>query len=87
MSNVEETDERDDKDLADAPGDDDEGVGAQEEFVEDGRADRALDFVVDVLTRMGMDCTVDLMENEPEDPASDIRIEISGPDASRPSCQ
>ncbi len=52
-------------------------------FVEDGRADRALDFVVDVLTRMGMDCTVDLMENEPEDPPSDIRIEISGRDASR----
>lgn len=52
-------------------------------FAEDGRADSALDFVVEVLTTMGMDCTVDLMENDPEDPPSDIRIEISGRDASR----
>ncbi len=86
-SNVDETDDRDEMEAgrgADAGDDDGEGGAAsQEDFVEDGRADRALDFVVDVLTRMGMDCTVDLMENEPEDPASDIRIEISGPDASR----
>lgn len=61
--------------------DGDEGEGSNEPFVEDGRADRALDFVVEVLTRMGMDCTVDLMENEPEDPPSDVRIEISGTDA------
>lgn len=54
-----------------------------EEFVEDGRADQALDFVVEVLTTMGMDCTVDLMENDPEDPASDVRIEITGQDADR----
>ena len=52
-------------------------------FEEDGRADKALDFVVEVLTKMGMDCTVDLMENEPEDPPSDIRIEIIGEDAHR----
>ena len=52
-------------------------------FEEDGRADKALDFVVEVLTKMGMDCTVDLMENEPEDPPSDIRIEIIGNDAHR----
>lgn len=58
-------------------------VAAEEKFVEDGRGDRALDLIVDVLTRMGMDCTVDLMENEPEDPESDIRIEISGNDAAR----
>jgi len=50
-------------------------------FVEDGRSDQALDFVVDVLTAMGMDCTVDLMENTDEDPASDIRIEINGKDS------
>jgi spoIIIJ-associated protein len=81
---VEETD--DEKGILAGGGgsDDDEGgAESQEAFVEDGRADRALDFVVDVLTRMGMDCTVDLMENEPEDPPSDVRIEISGPDASR----
>lgn len=52
-------------------------------FEEDGRADKALDFVVEVLTKMGMDCTVDLMENEPDDPPSDIRIEIIGNDAHR----
>jgi spoIIIJ-associated protein len=69
------------------PGDLDDGDDADEEpggeFVEDGRADRALDFVVEILTTMGLDCTVDLMENAPEDPATDIRIEISGRDASR----
>jgi len=54
-----------------------------EEFVEDGRADKALDFVVAVLSRMGMDCTVDLMENDPGEPPSDIRIEITGADADR----
>ena len=54
-----------------------------EEFVEDGRADKALDFVVDVLTTMGLDCTVDLMENDEGDPPGDIRIELSGRDAER----
>jgi spoIIIJ-associated protein len=52
-------------------------------FDEDGRADDALDFVVAVLTKMGLDCTVDLMENEPEDPPTDIRIEVTGNDATR----
>jgi len=84
-SNVDETAENEDLATAKAGIDDDgdEGAGGQQdEIVEDGRADRALDLIVDVLTRMGMDCTVDLMENEPEDPASDVRIEISGKDAS-----
>ena len=54
-----------------------------EPFEEDGRADSALDFVVEVLTTMGMDCTVDLMENSPTDPPTDIRIEITGEDAGR----
>jgi spoIIIJ-associated protein len=54
-----------------------------EPFVEDGRADRALDFVVEILGKMAMDCTVDLMENDETDPPSDIRIEITGKDASR----
>ena len=53
------------------------------EFEEDGRADVALDFVIDVLAAMGMDCTVDLLENEEEDPPEDIRLEIEGKDAGR----
>jgi spoIIIJ-associated protein len=52
-------------------------------FVEDGRADQALDFVIDTLAAMGMDCTVDLLENEPEDPPEEIRLEIEGNDAGR----
>lgn len=52
-------------------------------FVEDGRADTALDFVIDVLAGMGMDCTVDLLENEEEDPPEDIRLEVEGKDAGR----
>lgn len=54
-----------------------------EDFEEDGRADQALDFVVAVLSKMGMDCTVDLMENEETDPPTDVRIEINGNDANR----
>jgi spoIIIJ-associated protein len=54
-----------------------------EPFVEDGRADQALDFVIDLLAAMGMDCTVDLLENEPEDPPEEIRLEIEGRDAGR----
>lgn len=52
-------------------------------FEEDGRADQALDFVIDTLAAMGMDCTVDLLENEPEDPPEEIRLEIEGRDAGR----
>jgi spoIIIJ-associated protein len=52
-------------------------------FEEDGRADQALDFTIDVLAAMGMDCTVDLLENEPEDPPEEIRLEIEGRDAGR----
>jgi spoIIIJ-associated protein len=54
-----------------------------EPFVEDGRADVALDFTIDVLAAMGMDCTVDLLENDEEDPPEDIRLEIEGKDAGR----
>jgi spoIIIJ-associated protein len=54
-----------------------------EPFVEDGRADTALDFVIDVLAAMGMDCTVDLLENDEEDPPEEIRLEIEGKDAGR----
>jgi spoIIIJ-associated protein len=56
---------------------------AIEAFEEDGRADVALDFVIDVLAAMGMDCTVDLLENEDDDPPEDIRLEVEGKDAGR----
>lgn len=54
-----------------------------EPFEEDGRADTALDFVIDLLAAMGMHCRVDLLENEPEDPPEEIRLEIEGRDAAR----
>jgi spoIIIJ-associated protein len=80
----------DDADVAaddDAPKADEAKAKADDEdegpFEEDGRADKALDFVVEVLSTMGLDCTVDLMENTAEDPPSDIRIEITGHDAER----
>jgi spoIIIJ-associated protein len=63
--------------------DTEEAPVSQEPFVEDGRADKALDFVVELLTAMGLDCTVDLMENDVNDPPSDIRIEVTGKDAHR----
>ncbi len=68
---------------AKAKDDDDADDPTIEDFEEDGRADKALDFIVEVLSKMTMDCTVDLMENAPEDPPSDIRIEITGNDAER----
>jgi len=65
------------------PGRGPEAAPPEEAFEEDGRADVALDFVIDVLAAMGMDCTVDLLENEEEDPPEDIRLEIEGRDAGR----
>jgi spoIIIJ-associated protein len=62
----------------------DEGPASEpREFEEDGRADVALDFVIDTLAAMGMDCTVDLLENDPEEPPEEIRLEIEGKDAGR----
>ncbi len=55
----------------------------REPFVEDGRADVVLDFVIDVLAAMGMDCTVDLLEPDEDDPPEEIRLEIEGRDAGR----
>ena len=65
------------------PGRDGADPADEEPFVEDGRADVALDFTIDVLAAMGMDCTVDLLENDEEDPPEDIRLEIEGKDAGR----
>ena len=61
------------------------GAAPAQPFVEDGRADQVLDFVIDVLAAMGMDCTVDLLENDPEDPPEEIRLEVEGKDAGRGS--
>lgn len=83
-----------DPSAAAAEGDDDSGErldegapppasAGDEPFEEDGRADDALDFVIDVLAAMGMDCTVDLLENDETDPPEEIRIEIEGKDAGR----
>lgn len=58
-------------------------IGDDDVFEEDGRADKALDLIVEVLDKMGMRCTVDLMENNEEDPPSDVRVEITGGDAHR----
>jgi spoIIIJ-associated protein len=68
--------------LDDAP-DPTAAAAPEEPFEEDGRADVALDFTIDVLTAMGMDCTVDLLENDEDDPPEDIRLEIEGKDAGR----
>jgi spoIIIJ-associated protein len=47
------------------------------------RAEKARDFVEDLLTKMGMDVVADLLEPEPDDPAGEIRIEIEGRDSGR----
>ena len=65
------------------PDNDDAPQAVREPFVEDGRADTALDFVIDVLAAMGMDCTVDLLENEEDEPPEQIRLEVEGNDAGR----
>lgn len=67
----------------DAEGEAPAAKAAAEPFVEDGRADMVLDFVIDVLAAMGLDCTVDLLENDDEDPPEEIRLEIEGKDAAR----
>jgi spoIIIJ-associated protein len=66
-----------------AKGDGGSPAASDEPFEEDGRADTALDFVIDLLAAMGMHCRVDLLENEPEDPPEEIRLEIEGRDAAR----
>jgi spoIIIJ-associated protein len=50
---------------------------------DEARAESARDFVEDMLTKMGMDVLVDLVEPEPTDPAGEIRIEIEGRDSGR----
>jgi spoIIIJ-associated protein len=50
---------------------------------DEARAEKARDFVEDMLTKMGMDVVADLLEPEPDDPAGEIRIEIEGRDSGR----
>jgi spoIIIJ-associated protein len=50
---------------------------------DEARAESARDFVEDMLTKMGMDVVVDLVEPEPTDPPGEIRIEIEGRDSGR----
>jgi spoIIIJ-associated protein len=57
--------------------------GGAEVVYDEVRAEAARDFVEDMLTKMGMDVVVDLVEPEPGDPAGEIRIEIEGRDSGR----
>jgi spoIIIJ-associated protein len=52
-------------------------------FEEDGRADKAADFLRDLLVKMGMRCTVHLTEPGETDDESDICLEIEGQDSGR----
>jgi spoIIIJ-associated protein len=57
--------------------------GGAEVVYDEARAESAREFVEEMLTKMGMDVVVDLVEPEPSDPAGEIRIEIEGRDAGR----
>lgn len=53
------------------------------DYEDDGRADAALDFIIDVLAAMDMDVTVDLLEPDEGDSPGEIHLDIDGPDAGR----
>jgi spoIIIJ-associated protein len=57
--------------------------GGDEVVYDEARAESARDFVEDMLTKMGMDVVIDLVEPEPGDPPGEIRIEIEGRDSGR----
>lgn len=59
-----------------------EAEGTSQEAKDDGRAQRALEFVRDVVSKMGMTATVSLNEPQIETPL-EIHLEISGPDSAR----
>jgi spoIIIJ-associated protein len=50
---------------------------------DEARAEGVRDFVEDMLSKMGMDVLVDLVEPEPDDPPGEIRVEIEGRDSGR----
>jgi spoIIIJ-associated protein len=60
-----------------------EKEGGAEIVYDEARAESSRDFVEDLLTKMGMDVVVDLVEPEPGDPPGEIRIEIEGRDSGR----
>jgi spoIIIJ-associated protein len=49
----------------------------------DVRADNARDFVEALLSKMGMDAAAELLEPEPDDSPTEVRIEIEGRDSGR----
>ncbi len=59
------------------------GNGRDDDFVGDERANQALDFVSDLVTKMQMDCKVRLCRPKEGDDDPEISIEIYGPDAGR----
>jgi spoIIIJ-associated protein len=65
---------------ADAPS---EEVAPVRSGEDEERAFRARDFVEALLAKMGMDAVADLLEPEPGDRATEIRIEIEGKDSGR----
>lgn len=68
--------------LTGAGGFEDDAPEAREEAPgpapEDGKADKALQFVSEVIGKMGVDCNASLVNND----ARQIEIDIAGPDAS-----
>ena len=73
-------------DGAGAPGSEQENDGndgGAEVVYDEARAESAREFVEDMLTKMGMEVVVDLVEPEPSDPAGEIRVEIEGRDSGR----
>lgn len=67
--------------LTGAGGFEDDAPEAREEAgpaPEDGKADKALQFVSEVINKMGVDCNSSLVSND----ARQIEIDIAGPDAS-----
>jgi spoIIIJ-associated protein len=57
--------------------------GAPRTADDETRAEGVRDFVEDMLSKMGMEVLVDLVEPEPDDPPGEIRIEIEGRDSGR----
>lgn len=58
-------------------------ANAKAPFVEDGRADKAADFLRELIVKMGMRCSVELEEPGENDDDSDICLQIEGADAGR----
>ena len=83
MDNDQETrDEAWDPDTIDEAADTQQAVDPQEEILlSDERTKQALDFVIDVVREMELDCKVRLRRPREGDSQDEINIEIYGPDA------